>query len=74
MLIENSLKDKLNIQQKTNTSWMVTTIKAILKTPIKESEKPIFSFRTGMETKMTRGLRYLSFRCKIKALMLREFP
>ena len=34
MLIANTLKGKLNSQQTTNASWLVTTIKAILKTPI----------------------------------------
>ena len=34
MLIANNLKGKLNSQQTTNASWIVTTIKAIPKTPI----------------------------------------
>ena len=45
MLIANTLNGKLNSQQSTNTSWLVTTIKATLKTPIQKFEKPIFSFR-----------------------------
>ena len=49
MLIENTLKVKLNSQQKTNTSWLVTTIKAILKTPIQKFENYIFSFRRKPE-------------------------
>ena len=34
VLIEKPLKGKINSQQSTNASWLVTTIKAILKTPI----------------------------------------
>ena len=41
MLIENNLKGKINSQQLTNASWLVTTIKATLKTPIQKFEKPI---------------------------------
>ena len=44
MLISNTLKGKLNSQQRTNVSWLVTTIKAALKTPIQKFENPIFSF------------------------------
>ena len=36
MLLENTLNNKLNSQQKTNVSWLVTEIKAILKTPIQK--------------------------------------
>ena len=50
MIITNTLKGKLNSQQNTNTSWIVTTIKAILKTPIKKFENLIFSFRITHET------------------------
>ena len=49
ILIANTLKGKLNSQQNTNTSWIVTTIKAILKTPIQKFEKPIFLFRRTHE-------------------------
>ena len=45
MLISNNIKVNLNIQQLTNTSCLVTKIKATLKTPIKKLEKPIFLFR-----------------------------
>ena len=41
MIIENTLKYKLNSQQKTNASWLVTKTTAILKTPNPKSEKPI---------------------------------
>ena len=37
MLIANTLKGKLKSQQTTNVSWIVTTFKAILKTPIQKS-------------------------------------
>ena len=45
ILVANTLKVKLNSQQSTNASWLVTTIKGIPKTPIQKSEKPIFLFR-----------------------------
>ena len=45
ILIANNLKVKLNNQKTTNASWILTTIKAILKTPIQKFEKPILSFR-----------------------------
>ena len=43
-VIENTLKCKPNSQQKTNKSWLVKTVKAILKTTIKKLDKLIFSF------------------------------
>ena len=49
MLIENTLKGKMNSQKTTNTLWLVTTIKAILKTPIQKFENPILSFRRTHE-------------------------
>ena len=42
---EETLNGKLNIQQKSNTSWLVTTIKAIMKTPIQKLENYIFLFK-----------------------------
>ena len=45
VLISKTLKVKLNSQQMTKASWLVTTIKVILKTLIQKSEKPIFLFR-----------------------------
>ena len=44
MTISNKLKEKLNSKHSSNASWLVTTIKAILKTPIQKFEKPIFLF------------------------------
>ena len=44
MNIADILKGELNRQQKTNTSWLVTTIKEIPKTPIQKLDKPIFLF------------------------------
>ena len=49
MIIENTLKRKLDSQQKTNTSWIVTKTKTILKTLIQKFEKNIFSFRRTHE-------------------------
>ena len=45
MLISNTRKGELNSKQSTNASWLVTMIKAILKTSIQKPEKPIFLFR-----------------------------
>ena len=49
MLLENTIRGKLNNQQSMNASWLVTTIKAIMKLPIQKSEKPIFLFRITNE-------------------------
>ena len=49
MLIENTLKGNMNSQQSTNALCIVTTIKAILKTPIQKFENPIFLFRITHE-------------------------
>ena len=49
MLIENTLRGKLNSQQSTNTSCIGTTIKATLTTPIQKSEKTILLFRRTHE-------------------------
>ena len=49
MILANTLKFKLNSQKTKNASWLVTAIKAILKTPIQKFEKPIFSFRRTHE-------------------------
>ena len=49
MLIATNLKGKLNSQQSKNTSWLVTTIKSMLKIPIKKFGKPIFSFKRNHE-------------------------
>ena len=45
MLIANTLKGKLNSQQSTNASWLVTTIKSTLKIPIQKFGKPVFSLK-----------------------------
>ena len=50
MLIPNTLKVNLNSQKTTNASWVVTTIKAILKMPIQKFEKPILSFSRTHES------------------------
>ena len=49
MLIANTIKGDINSQQLTNASWLVTTIKATLKTPIQKFQNPIFSFRRTHE-------------------------
>ena len=43
MNIAGTLNGKINSKNNPNTSWLVTTIKAILKTPIQKLEIPIFS-------------------------------
>ena len=45
MYLANILKGKLNRQKTTNTSFLVTTIKEIIKTPIQKMDKPIFSLK-----------------------------
>ena len=49
MLIANTLKVKLNSRQSTNASWLVTTVKATLKTPIQKFVNPIFLLRRTHE-------------------------
>ena len=49
MLIANTLKGKLNSQQSTNASCLVTTINAKLKIPIQKFDNPIFLFRRTHE-------------------------
>ena len=49
MLVANTIKGKLDSQQKTNSSWIVTKIKAILKMPIQKFENPVFLFRKAHE-------------------------
>ena len=50
MHIEDILKVKLNKQHNTTTSWLVTTIKEILKTPIQKLDKTIFLFKRTNKT------------------------
>ena len=49
MLKANTLKGNLNSKISINPSWLVTMIKATLKTPINKFEKPIFLFRRTHE-------------------------
>ena len=49
MIIANTLKVKLNSQQSTNVSWLVTTIKATLQISIQKFDKSIFSFKRTHE-------------------------
>ena len=62
MLIANTLKGKLNSQQSTNSSWLVTTIKATLKIPIQKSENPIFSFKRTHEAAVRNSKILASFK------------
>ena len=45
-----------------NTSWLVTTIKLTLKTPIQKFEKPIFSFRITHEAAVSNNKILAAFR------------
>ena len=65
MLIENTLKGKLNSQQLMNASYIVTTIKAILKTPIQKFEKLIFSFRKTHEAAVRNTKILAAFKCDL---------
>ena len=67
MITANTLKDKLNSQQSTDASWLVTTIKAILKTPIQKFEKPIFSFRRTHETAVRNRKILAEFKVDLRA-------
>ena len=67
MHIENTLKVNLNSQQTTNTSWLVTTIKVILKTPTQKSENTIFSFRRTHEAAFRNSKILASFKGELGA-------
>ena len=62
MLIANTLKGKLNSQKYKNASWLVTTIKATLKTPIHKFEKPIFSFKRTHEAAVRNSKTFAAFK------------
>ena len=62
VIIANTLKGNLKSQQKTNTSWLVTTIKAILKTLIHKFQKPIFSFRRTHEVSVRNSKTIAAFK------------
>ena len=67
MLMANNLKVKLNSQQTTNSLWLVTTIKAILKTPIQKSENPIFLFRRTHEAIVRNSKILAAFKAELGA-------
>ena len=70
MLIANTLKGKLNSQQSTNTSWLVTTIKATLRTPIQQFENTIFLFRRTCEAAVRNGKILTAFKGKLGSAIL----
>ena len=76
MLIENTLKGNLNSQQSTNASWLVTTIKATLKTPIQNFEKPIFLFRRTHEATVRNSKILAAFKYDLGAAIVahKEIP
>ena len=63
MLIANTLKGKLNIQHMKKASWIVTTIKAILKMPIQKFENPISC--SGEHTRQRLGIEKYSRHSKV---------
>ena len=67
MLISNTLKGKLNSRQSKNAPWLVTTIKAILKTPIQKFEKPIFSLRRTHEAAVRKSKILTAFKGNLGA-------
>ena len=67
MLVANTLKGKLKSQHLTNTSWLVTMIKAILRTLIQKFEKPIFSFRITHEAAVSNSKILASFNSDLGA-------
>ena len=62
MLIANTLKGKLNSQQSTNASWLVTAIKATLKIPIQIFENSIFSLKRTHEAAVRNSKILASFK------------
>ena len=62
ILIANTLKGKLNSQQSTNASWIVTTIKSTLKIPIQKFGKPIFSFKRTHEAEVRNSKIMVAFK------------
>ena len=72
MLIENTLKGKLNSHQKTNTSWLVTTIKTILKTPIQKFENTIFSFRRTHEAAVRNSKMLAALKSDLRAAIVAQ--
>ena len=70
MLISNTLTGKLNSQQSTNTSRLVTTIKATLKTTIQRFENPIFSFKRTFEAAVRNSKILAAFKGKLCATIV----
>ena len=62
MLITDTLEGKLNSKQLMNTSWIITTIKTTMKTPIQKFEKPIISFRRTHEAEVRNNKILASFK------------
>ena len=48
--METVLKGKLDQKQNFQASWLVTTIKKIIRKPVKELGLPVFSFKRTQET------------------------
>ena len=70
VLIANTLKGKLNSQQLTNASWLVTTIKATLKTPIQQFESTIILFRITCEAAVRNGKILSEFKGQLGSAIL----
>ena len=70
MLIGNNIKDNLNSQQLKNTSWLVTTIKATLDTPIQKFKKPILLFRITHKAAVINSKILASFKGELGAAIV----
>ena len=69
MIIANTIKVKVNSQQVTNTLWIVTTIKAILKTPIQKSENTILLFRRTHEAAVRKSKILAAFKGELDTVI-----
>ena len=63
------IKDKLDQKQKSYTSWLVKTIKNIIKRPVKEISLPVFLFRTTQEAELHKiNILFLLYGNLVKAM------
>ena len=44
-IVTNIIKIKVDRKQKSNATWMVTTIKRLIIKPVKKLGKPVFAFK-----------------------------
>ena len=72
MLIANTLKSKLKNQQNTNALCLVTTFKAIQKTPICLLENPILLFRRTHEAAIRNSKTLAAFKGDLGAAIVAQ--